>query len=208
MPARHRHGGTGGRRRVNPHPLYSTWQSMVRRCHGSPDVRTWAAYGGRGISVCEEWRGSFVAFVAAVGPRPSPNHSLDRIDNNGNYEPGNVRWATRREQQGNRRATRTIELSGSRLRVADVARASGLDPTTIVTRLRNGWSANDAVSLPTVTTAGMRNHKAKLTDDLVKQIRARSGAGESAVALSQETGVDYSTIRRVVNRKSWRHIPG
>jgi hypothetical protein len=63
----------------------------------------WKDYGGRGISMCSEWSDSFDSFLAHVGPRPSDRHSLDRIDNDGNYEPGNVRWATRKEQQANRR---------------------------------------------------------------------------------------------------------
>lgn len=85
------------------HPLYSTWRGMIRRCH-DPRTSAFDGYGGRGIRVCDRWRHSFETFLSDVGPRPSPKHSIDRFpDNDGNYEPGNVRWATPKEQSNNRR---------------------------------------------------------------------------------------------------------
>lgn len=81
---------------------YSVWGNMVRRC-GSPKATGFQYYGGRGIKVCERWRRSFKAFLADMGPRPSRRHSIDRINVDGHYEPGNCRWATRRIQDANRR---------------------------------------------------------------------------------------------------------
>jgi hypothetical protein len=85
---------------------YRAWVSMNTRCH-NPRCRNYAYYGGRGITVFPAWRsvnagGSFLAFFAHIGPRPSRKHSVDRINNDGNYEPGNVRWATPIEQRANR----------------------------------------------------------------------------------------------------------
>lgn len=85
-------------------PEYYVWSAMIQRCH-NPKTTGYHNYGGRGISVCPEWRGSFLKFFNSVGARPSNKHSIDRINNDGNYEPGNVRWATRREQNLNTRRT-------------------------------------------------------------------------------------------------------
>lgn len=81
---------------------YNIWTSMKQRCH-NPNFRFYANYGGRGISVCERWRESFEAFYADMGPRPSKKHTIDRIDNDGGYEPGNCAWSTYKEQAQNKR---------------------------------------------------------------------------------------------------------
>ena len=83
-------------------PEYRAWRDMLSRCE-NPNTRYYELYGGRGISVCDRWRGSFEMFYADMGPRPSPRHSIDRIDNDGDYEPGNCRWATWTEQNANKR---------------------------------------------------------------------------------------------------------
>lgn len=86
---------------------YATWQSMKQRCL-NPKLRSWGRYGGRGISVAPEWLTDFSAFFRHIGPRPSPMHSIDRINNDGNYEPGNVRWVNPMQQAENRRRTGTM----------------------------------------------------------------------------------------------------
>lgn len=105
------HGGTGT-------PEHATWASIIQRCH-NPSATQYCDYGGRGIKICPEWRESFAAFLAHVGPRPSANHSIDRYPNHdGDYEPGNVRWATRSEQQNNRRVNVWMEIDGERKTLA------------------------------------------------------------------------------------------
>lgn len=86
--------------------LYAVWRGMTQRCH-NPNNKAFRHYGARGISVCPEWRKSFEKFRDYMGERPSPKHSIDRIDNDGNYEPGNVRWATQKQQVQNRRPRHT-----------------------------------------------------------------------------------------------------
>lgn len=81
---------------------YATWTGMKSRC-SNPNETGYANYGGRGISVCAEWRHDFQAFFEYMGPKPDPSYSIDRIDVDGNYEPGNVRWATPKEQANNKR---------------------------------------------------------------------------------------------------------
>lgn len=89
---------------------YNSWREMIRRCT-VPHRREWARYGGRGIEVCERWRFSFENFMADMGPRPSSRHSIDRYpNNNGNYEPGNCRWATKSQQALN---TRKVVMPGA-----------------------------------------------------------------------------------------------
>lgn len=96
--------GLAAAARNRRHPLYQTWRGMRARCR-NPRSADWPKYGGRGITVCERWH-SFVNFLADIGERPSPDHSIDRIDNDQGYEPGNVRWATNTEQARNRRSNK------------------------------------------------------------------------------------------------------
>lgn len=83
----------------------SVWQDMKQRCY-NPNCNGYNNYGGRGITVCDEWRNNFMQFMEDMGPRPTDNHELDRIDNNGNYEPSNCGWATKLEQQLNREVSK------------------------------------------------------------------------------------------------------
>jgi hypothetical protein len=87
---------------------YFSWNNARMRCFNK-NSESYPLYGGRGITMCEEWRSNFAAFLAHIGPKPSSKHSIDRIDTNGHYEPGNVRWATAKQQAANRRKAKCRE---------------------------------------------------------------------------------------------------
>ena len=91
---------------------YRIWGGIKYRCLNNK-CRYWGSYGGRGISICDRWRDSFEAFLSDVGPRPSDKHSIGRINNDGNYEPGNVRWETAQQQNSNKRPRKTKSVGGS-----------------------------------------------------------------------------------------------
>lgn len=126
------------------------WRAMLNRCYLKTH-HAYASYGGRGIKVCVRWRGpnGYVRFVADVGPRPSTAHTLDRFpDNDGDYKPGNVRWATRKEQQRNSRANRLLIFRGRTQPMSAWAEELKIPYVTLQQRLRNGWSVERALSTP------------------------------------------------------------
>lgn len=130
------------------HPMWNMWRMMLRRCE-RPANHNYQYYGGRGIRVCTRWRESFAAFVEDMGPRPSGRHSVDRIDNDGDYEPGNCRWATQSEQLDNRPATVVYRatLAGRTARVAQWCRVLGVSPNPVKKLIRDGASPEYALLL-------------------------------------------------------------
>lgn len=127
-------------------PEYRVWCSMRSRCNNQSH-QDYDDYGGRGITICSEWE-DFAAFLADMGRRPSMKHTLDRIDVNGNYEPGNCRWATWREQAQNKRNNVWITHDGKTLCVREWERQLGLNVGGIQSRLLNGWSEEESIATP------------------------------------------------------------
>lgn len=128
------------------HPLYSVWLDMKARCYRE-SRKDFHHYGGRGITVCARWRKNFWAFVADMGERPTPQHTIERINNDGNYEPDNCCWATRAEQNINTRTNRNLTLAGRTQPILHWARELGIDPATLRYRLRH-WPIEKALSQP------------------------------------------------------------
>lgn len=137
----------GAARRGAMTPEYAIWQGMIQRCI-NPKVRYYAIYGGRGITVCPEWRKSFSQFISDMGSRPSPEHSIDRIDNNGNYEFSNCRWATEAEQHRNQRSNQWFILNGENLCATDMEAELGLARGTISVRRNRNWPKEKLLSPP------------------------------------------------------------
>lgn len=132
----------GHARKRNQSATYGIWRGILKRCL-DPTDHNYERYGGRGIKVCDRWR-SFEAFLSDMGQRPS-GLSIERNDNNGDYEPTNCRWATRKEQNSNKRNNHIIEHDGLSLTITEWARRSGINHSTIIGRLRRGWSPAAAV---------------------------------------------------------------
>lgn len=181
--------GAASRGRVTPE--YKAWDGMKDRCQ-NPTAHNFKYYGARGIRVWDLWLGptGFSAFLEHVGPRPSPKHSIDRIDNGGHYVPGNVRWATAADQNGNTRSNRRITYQGRTQILSDWARELGLDVGTLWVRLvRMKWTPARAFNTPVaekklwlqelVLTAGYRN-----VSDFIKA-----------------SGMSPATIYKVANHK-------
>lgn len=127
---------------------YKTWRGMKARCL-IPGSSGFFKYGARGIKIAPEWVDDFPAFLEHIGTRPTDTHSLERIDNNGNYEPGNVRWATPIEQARNRRSSRFLEYRGERRTLSEWAERTGMSPHNIKQRVdKLGWSVEKALSTP------------------------------------------------------------
>lgn len=126
--------------------LYSLWTQMKQRCLNPRDDK-FPAYGGRGIKVCAEWLNSFEVFARDMGPRPY-GMSIERMDNDGDYEPGNCRWATPREQSANKRNNIWVEWQGERMILGEAIRRSGLPTKAVEHRLRRGWDFDHALTAP------------------------------------------------------------
>ena len=135
---------------------YPCWRAMIDRCENK-NHDAYYRYGGRGISIFPAWRHDFSRFLADVGRRPSLDHSLDRWpNNNGNYEPGNVRWATRKEQCRHRRSSRIVSAFGKSMTVVEWSEVTGLLEVTILRRLRAGKSHEESLSLSDGRSSGGR----------------------------------------------------
>lgn len=128
-------------------PEYKAWRNMRDRCYNANDD-SFQYYGGRGITVCDEWKNDFMAFFNYIGKKPSPKHSLDRINNDGNYEPGNVRWALPNKQQSNTRYNRKIKLHGITMNITQWSKFSGIKRGAIYDRLNYGWPPAKAIFQP------------------------------------------------------------
>lgn len=125
---------------------YTAWVGMNNRCY-NPKNRSFVNYGGRGIRVCDRWKESFETFFQDMGTSPL-GHSLDRVDNAGDYDPTNCRWATSRQQNNNTRRTLLLEHEGCTLPLTEWARRSGLKCSTLCARLNRGWPVAIAIEAP------------------------------------------------------------
>lgn len=178
---------------------YRSWSSMHERCKSQKHIH-YKNYGGRGIKVCDRWTGDngFRNFLEDMGPRPGPEYSIDRIDNNGDYCPENCRWATAKEQANNRRTNRTID--GKTL--AEWGDELGGSRHLVRKRIQRGWSEKDAVSIPFGNPKLDRKsiHRANQRDITY------DGKTQSMKAWARETGIPYTTISKRISTYGWDSV--
>ncbi len=128
-------------------PEYDCWAKMIQRCT-NPRANGYKYWGGRGITICPRWRQSYQAFLEDVGPRPTNKHAIDRIDNAGNYEPGNVRWVTRDVQNRNRRNTGMFTWMNRTMTLAEWSKITGFSYRTLQMRVLRHWPLDRVFSEP------------------------------------------------------------
>lgn len=138
------HGHASG---SNKTKIYIVWRNMKSRCLNQ-SATDYPNYGGRGITICERWINSFANFLADMGIQPSPKHTIERRDSNGNYEPSNCRWATQKEQGNNRRNNVFIEHDGMRKTISQWAEYAGIGMKTLHQRISDGWDFRTAITKP------------------------------------------------------------
>lgn len=143
----------GGAARGNHDPAYRCWRNMRIRCY-DPKCNRFELYGGRGIAVCDRWLTGeggvhpFDCFLQDMGPRPSPHHTVDRIDANGNYEPANCRWASPIEQGRNKRNNARFVWNGAEMSLAEICDIEGVRYALVQGRVKDGWDLAEAVRTP------------------------------------------------------------
>jgi hypothetical protein len=164
------------------------------------------AYGS--VHICKRWRDSFENFLADMGERP-PGKTLDRIDVNGHYEPGNCRWATNKEQCRNKRDNRFFTIDGVTKTLAEWCEIYGAPGGMVRGRIGCGWDLVQAMTTPKGASQrqkGERNPMAKFTNQQVLEIRARPRFNGLGRQLAKEFGVSATVISDILTRKTWKHI--
>ena len=164
-------------------PEYPVWVGMRRRCN-NPNDEKYPRYGGRGIKVCERWN-SFENFIEDMGRRPGPEYSIDRIDNNGNYEPGNCRWATSKEQSRNTVQNRFLEFNDEVFCVTDWAIKVDITRGVLHSRLERGWTIEKALTTP------LRKNNSR---------HEFNGVMKTISEWAEEYGINYDTLHDRLKR--------
>ena len=189
---------------------YSAWTNMHTRC-SNVKSKDYHRYGGRGICVCKKWA-SFKSFLLDMG-EVKKGLTLDRIDNNGNYEHGNCRWATRNEQARNTNFTHNLTDGAEVKCLTDWAVKIGICRSAIRFRLKNGWPVKEAVTTPKYGKArchyvrrGEDIKSARLNENLVCAIRKLYKRGVRGTFISMWLGFPKPTIFDVIWGKTWKHV--
>lgn len=133
--------------RNKPHTMYTIYNNMKQRCY-NPNSRAYRRYGERGIIICDEWLNDFTQFLKDMGPRPSIKHSIERINNDSNYEPKNCKWATPDEQGKNMHINKYYTYNNQKKIISEWVKISGIKNSTFRMRLKYGWSIEKIIETP------------------------------------------------------------
>lgn len=201
----------GGRCRthgLSDTPEYKAWRGMKYRCT-NPRCKSYRDYGARGIKVCRRWM-RFENFIIDMGSRPSTKHTIERKDNSKGYEPRNCVWATRLEQNRNRRSVRVYTYGGKKLNLAGWASELGVAKSAMYRRAKAGLPPS-LMFMPKSEFRRVRCPRgervaSKLNEKSVRKIRHERAAGASAAQLADKYGISESMVRSVATRKSWAHV--
>ncbi|WP_294742041.1 hypothetical protein [uncultured Exiguobacterium sp.] len=189
--------------------LYSAWQNMKMRCF-NPNNNRYDRYGGRGITVCEEWKDDFVAFQKwALENGYDEKKTIDRIDNDKGYSPDNCRWATGKEQSRNRSTTLSVDYEGANYSLVEVAELSGVPHDVLKLRYRAG-DRGERLVRPVgedwTRMTGEKNANAKITAEIALDIKQRLAKKETAVSIAASHGISKYLVYDIKRGKTWKHI--
>lgn len=170
------------------HSEFNVWLGIIDRCENK---QSWAYkwYGKRGIKICKEWRNSFQKFLEDMGPRPTSKHTIDRINNNGDYKPNNCRWATRKEQARNRRNNRLITYKGETKCMTEWAEVAKLPTTAFESRLDLGWTMQKIMETPLKINKKYEHNGEMLS---IKQWADKTGIYSKTLVKRLEQGWSFS----------------
>jgi hypothetical protein len=163
---------------------FSTWTDIKSRCYNK-NLKHYSRYGGRGIKVCQRWLDSFENFYKDMGKRPSDNHSIERIDNDGDYSPNNCKWATLIEQANNKRTSHYITIKGKTKTIAEWSKITGLSIAMIWYRIKAGYTKESLIDKKPIGSLTF------------------NGETKTQKEWSEITGIKTSTIAMRINKYKW-----
>lgn len=189
--------------------LYGIWLNMKNRCRNKND-KSYPRYGGRGITVCDEWAVDFMNFYNwAQDNGYDETKTIDRIDNNAGYSPGNCRWVDAKEQARNRRSNLAVEYKGEVMTLIEVSELTGIDYAALNRRYNNG-DRGDRLVRPLYsdkkTQRGEKNVKAVITAEIAKEIKLSLASGETGASIAKRFNVSKYLVSDIKRNKTWKHI--